>query len=142
MMLVVVVSGYVGRYLLVQVGRAIQGRRSDLAALTAAFERVSADLARDAPTGPMLASPFARLARRWFLPANAHAGAERPSAGRLAVRLADAMVDVDYAVRAEEVVRDLFGKWLKLHILIAMILYTLLALHVWSGLYYGLRWLP
>ena len=28
----------------------------------------------------------------------------------------------------------------KLHIILSVILYALLALHVWSGFYFGLRW--
>ncbi|KMO24922.1 membrane protein, partial [Methylobacterium aquaticum] len=41
MLLVVVGTGYVGRYLLSRITKAVQAERSDLASLTAAFERVS-----------------------------------------------------------------------------------------------------
>ncbi len=33
-----------------------------------------------------------------------------------------------------------FGKWLKLHIVISVLLYVLLALHVWAAVHFGLRW--
>jgi hypothetical protein len=62
-------------------------------------------------------------------------------AGPDRLQLAKAMADVEFAIRAEEVMRDLFTKWLKLHIAIATILYALLTIHVWSGFYFGLRWL-
>jgi uncharacterized membrane protein YsdA (DUF1294 family) len=144
MTLVVVVSGYVGRYLLGQIGRAIQGRRSELAALAAAFERASAEAASDPGPPPAWRGLLARWSSRLLAPAGPRADAVAAAPGAAAeraLRLADAMADTEYAIRAEEVVRDLFTKWLKLHIAIAMILYALLALHVWSGLYYGLRWL-
>lgn len=130
MMLIVVVSGYIGRYLLAQLVRATRGRRSELADLQIALSRTPAD-------------PPVRW-RRWVLNwtrlFTAKAAIPSPP---LPSRheLAQAIADVEFAVRAEVVVQRLFGQWLKLHILIAMILYLLLALHVWSGLYYGLRWL-
>lgn len=138
MMLVVVLSGYVGRHLLGQITSAVQGRRAELASLTAAFEQAARSA--PAPAAETVRRGFlARLASRLLTPVGAPAGARtQPDL----VRLADALADVEYAVRAEDVVRRLFTAWLRLHIVIAMVLYGLLALHVWSGLYYGLRWLP
>jgi hypothetical protein len=34
-----------------------------------------------------------------------------------------------------------FSRSLNLHIFLSVILYMLLALHIWNGIYYGLRWL-
>jgi hypothetical protein len=34
-----------------------------------------------------------------------------------------------------------FGRSLKLHIALSVILYVLLALHIGSGIFFGLRWL-
>lgn len=137
MMLVVVLSGYIGRYLLVQISTAIQGRRSELAALTNALDRELSTAA--SIQQPIATGMLARVAR-WFFAPFGNAALPGPQ-GADPVRLANAIADVEYAIRAEEVARDLFGTWLKLHIVIAMVLYGLLALHVWSGLYYGLRWL-
>ena len=140
MVLVAVLTGYVGRYLLARIAKAVQGERSDLAALTAAFDRASSAV-RMSPQ-PALAGVLARLARILFIPADVVPGAAPAGdAGRL-VAVADAMADMESAIRTEEVMRNLFDRWLPLHILVAIILYGLLALHVWSGLYYGLRWLP
>jgi hypothetical protein len=131
MMLVVVVSGYIGRYLLAQISRAVRGRRSELAALQNALSH--------AP--PELPVSWATRLFRWM-----HLFTEdisTPYSGSPPSRrqFAKAMADVEFAVRAEAVVQKLFEQWLRLHILIAIILYLLLALHIWSGLYYGLRWL-
>lgn len=128
LMLVVVLSGYVGRYMLSQLGRAIRGRQSDLAALRAALELA-------APAPPSSARGFWRRLRDGLAPIDSQTLA--PSAERLAAAIAD----LEFAVRAEGVVKALFDRWLKLHIVIAMALYALLAIHIWSGLYFGLRWL-
>lgn len=135
MMLVVVLTGYMGRYLLARIAAAVQGERSELAALTAAFERASAEAG--AAAGPRPDRVFGRWAQSLFVPVEAEPGG---SAHRT-VQLAQAMADVEHAIRTEEAMRSLFDRWLPLHILLAIILYGLLALHVWSGLYYGLRWL-
>ena len=129
LMLIVVVSGYVGRYLLSQLGRAIRGRQSELAALRAALDQVASGETPLPRSGAWqrLQGAFVRRDNR----------SETPSAARLA----GAIADIEFAVRAEALVKVLFERWLKLHIVIAMALYALLALHIWSGLYYGLRWL-
>ena len=134
MMLVVVISGYTGRYLLGQTAKAVRGRRANLAAVKAALARTPADPRDEHHTAS--ASLLDRL-RRTFLAPEPAAASKQPASRR---SLAEAAADLEFAVRAEAVVNDLFGRWLKLHIVIAMILYALLALHVWSGLYYGLRW--
>ena len=51
------------------------------------------------------------------------------------------MADLEYAVKTHEVVRQAFGCWLACHIIISLLLYMLLALHIWAAWYFGLRWL-
>ena len=138
MMLAVVLSGYVGRYLLVQIATAVQGRRSELAALTAAFERARLEAAGHSTAPPAGYGILPRWAFRLFRssdPAPVTAQADR------LVAIAEAMADVDHAIRAEDVMREHFKWWLQLHVIVAVVLYGLLAMHVWAGLYYGLRWL-
>ena len=129
-MLVVVLTGYVGRYLLLRIATAVRGERSQLAILTAEFEQAVAAL-------PVEAASPAPWWRRAFL---VQADDTKPGAQR-AIELAEGVADVEQAIRAEEVTRDLFDRWLPLHTLTAILLYGLLALHVWSGYYYGFRWL-
>lgn len=138
-MLVVVLSGYTGRYLLGRIARGVEARRSELAALWAANAAATdaRALAEPAASGTMRRLPG--LLRDLFFERS------EPTATTVAAHrrraLADALADAEQALRIEETMRDLFARWLKLHIAIAAILYVLLALHVWAGLYYGLRWL-
>lgn len=55
--------------------------------------------------------------------------------------LAGAIADTEYAIRSEELAGSLLRRWLILHTVLAIVLIVLLVLHVWAGLYYGLRWL-
>ena len=51
------------------------------------------------------------------------------------------VADLEYAVRTHELFKRWFSRSLKVHIVLSVILYVLLALHIGSGIYFGLRWL-
>lgn len=140
-MILVVITGYVSRYLLVQVARAVRGRKSDLATLKAAFAAFPPAQIR----GGEPSSPAGRLRQKhtllgaFFVPSEPASEPVDRASG--AAELASAIADTEYAIRSEEVTNQLFGASLNVHIAVAVILFGLLALHIWSGLYYGLRWL-
>lgn len=139
MTIVVVLSGFAGRYLLGQISTAIQGRRSELAVLTKAFEAMSTKPQSAAAVQAGAPPAFWSWMRRFAGPAGK---ASLGTADNVpSIEIAEAIADVDFAIRVEEVARDLFATWLRLHIVIAMILYALLGLHIWSGYYFGFRWL-
>ena len=56
-------------------------------------------------------------------------------------RTAEGVADLEYAVRTHELFKRWFGWSLTLHIVLSVIFYLLLALHIGSGIYFGLRWL-
>ena len=59
---------------------------------------------------------------------------------RYALPLASAAADLQYSIQFQERVRRLFNAWLSAHIAFSIIFYLLLALHIWAGIYFGLRW--
>jgi len=131
-LLVMVISGYVGRYLLLQIGRGIRGRTSELATLRASLARLPPTAFTEETSETRQHGWFTRF----FLTPS-----ERQTEQGSAVSLAEALADVEYAVRSENVANTLFNRWRRVHIILATLLYTLLVLHIWSGVYYGLRWL-
>lgn len=76
---------------------------------------------------------------RLFLRTDRDANAPLP-AGMRAIRMAESVADLEYAVRTHETFKRVFAKWLKLHIALSMLLYVLLGLHIWAAIYFGLRW--
>jgi hypothetical protein len=66
------------------------------------------------------------------------AGTTKASAELLS--LASAAADLQYSVQFQERVRKAFNAWLSAHIAFSMIFYLLLTLHIWAGIYFGLRW--
>ena len=53
---------------------------------------------------------------------------------------ASAAADLQYSIQFQQRVRKLFHAWLSAHIAFSIIFYVLLPLHVWAGIYFGLRW--
>ncbi|WP_371422557.1 hypothetical protein [Tardiphaga sp.] len=133
LLLLTVLSGFVGRYLLAELAKALRGRKSELASLNAAF--------LDLPSPPQEQTGEAKSHPRWlryfFIPAQTPTAADVKDKDSLAAALSD----VEYAVRAEEATNALFSRWRYLHIAAGAILYLLLLLHVTAAIYYGLRWL-
>lgn len=136
-MLLVVVSGFAVRYLLTYVGHEItdklvllQTARGDLDSAWGVLERSPAAM-RDLPNAPVLAAGLASL------------GLDVPFGGPAGevIRTAESVADLEYAVRTHEVFKRWFGWSLKLHIVLSVTMYALLALHIGSGIYFGLRWL-
>ncbi len=136
-MLLVVVSGFAVRYLLAFVGHEItdkllllQTARGDLDSAWGVLEQSPAEM-EALPTAPLLAAGLASL------------GLGLPSGGPAGdvTRIAESVADLEYAVRTHELFKRWFGRSLKLHIALSVILYLLLALHIGSGIYFGLRWL-
>ncbi len=143
MMIVVAISGFVGRYLLGRISAGTREKQQLLAGLRVAYERAAGELTKEPQSAGTLrpfAGFFSRLAAPFFIE-QGRSSAQPLSAPARALRLSESIADVEYAVKTHETFKALFKRWLACHIVIAIVLYTLLGLHVWSGWYYGIRWL-
>jgi hypothetical protein len=141
MTLLVVLSGFTGRYLMGYFTQELLEKRQMLDALKAAYNQAASELARQPEQAAVLgtfAGFLSRILAGVFLPSPAGEGGLALPVR--AVRLADAMADLEYAIKTHETFKRWFSRWLKFHIVISAILYVLLALHVWSGIHFGLRW--
>jgi hypothetical protein len=136
-LLLVVVSGFAVRYLLTYVTHEItdkllmlQTARGDLDSAWGVLENSPVEM-RALPAPVLLAAGLAAV------------GIEFPSGGPASEvsRSAEGVADLEYAVRTHELFKRWFGRSLKLHIVLSVILYLLLALHIGSGIHFGLRWL-
>jgi hypothetical protein len=136
-MLLVVVNGFAVRYLLTYVGHEItdklvllQTARGDLDSAWGVLDNSLAEM-RGLPKKPVLAAGLASL------------GFELNALGPVGqvTRTAESVADLEYAVRTHELFKRWFAHSLKVHIGLSVILYVLLALHIGSGIYFGLRWL-
>ena len=116
-LLLVVVSGFIVRYLLTYAGQEItdklallQTGRGDLDHAWGVMETAGAEMAGLFKRGDVN-------------------------------RLAEAVADLEYAGRTHELFKRWFKRTLMVHIVLSVSLYVLLALHIGTGIYFGLRWL-
>ncbi len=142
MTLIVVLSGFIGRFFNARISRTIKAQKAMLKDLNRAYEEEAGKL-RELPGGTSYIRPFS-----WVLARKAHrvlaiperAEQDLPSVAAHTVELAESIADVEYAIRTHETFKRAFKIWLRGHILISAVLYALLALHVWSAIHFGLRW--
>jgi hypothetical protein len=123
-MLTVVVTGFVGRYYLPQTATEIREKQSRLATLRSAYDR----------TALIMSSLGAATSDG--SPVSASALQDVPL-----LQLVDGISDLEYAIGSHEAVKKIFMQWIGLHVVAAITMYALLALHIAAEIYYGLRWL-
>lgn len=140
-MLVAVLTGVVGRYFLGQVSQELREKQDWLAKLQASYQHTADEWARQPePALPLTGRGFVgRIAAGFFAPEPVAVPQHLALAYR-AMSLAESMADLEYAIKSHELLKRRFAIWLKLHIASSIVFYLLLALHVWAGIYFGLRW--
>lgn len=142
MTLLVVLSGFTGRYVMNQFSQTIREKRLMLTQLEVAYRESAGELAAD-PEHAAILRPFtglvSRLIGRFFMK-SIHPGYQTAPAPLRALALSESMADLEYAIKTHAWFKAAFGCWLRFHIAISLILYLLLALHVWASVYFGLRW--
>lgn len=113
-MLLALLSGYVGRHYLHYVSLELRERRAAAARLRIEYDELAARGA-------------------------AAAGLQATAAA--SVQVADALAELEYAIRADEWIRDRLRLWLPLHVAASVVFYALLVAHLVSAVLYGARWL-
>lgn len=111
LLLIVVFSGYIGRYLLSRISNDVVQKKKLLSSLDS--EYAATVVAMHART---------QLKRE------------------IIYDLAESIADTEYAISTHDFFKRLFSGWLKLHIILSSFFYILLALHIGGVNYFGLRW--
>ncbi|MBL4698220.1 MAG: hypothetical protein JKX70_05235 [Phycisphaerales bacterium] len=142
LMLVVVLSGFVGRFLNAKISRSIKVKKMMLAELNSAYQEATDEL-HQYPDAASHVKPFSIGIVRMLFRVMAKPDSSGPDlASKVAhtIEIAESIADVEYAISTHETFKRAFKVWLRWHIIISMGFYVLLALHVWSGIHFGLRW--
>jgi len=116
-MLTVVASGFIGRYYLATIGAELRDDQKQLGILRTRYDSIVQAAA------------------------NPKEQAAADLKGVPLEHLLGAMSDLEFAITGRETLKRTLRRWVLLHIGASVLMYGLLALHIWSGIYYGLRWL-
>lgn len=129
--LLVVLSGFVGRYLMGYINHGLREKQQMLGRLQFEYEQLSLRVSSSDTVQPSMSDQH----RDW-LP-----GGDQPevSVSSFTV-LASAIADLEYSIVVHGGMTNLFRRWLRFHLVISGVLIALLSFHIWSGVYYGLRW--
>lgn len=140
LMLVIVLSGVIGRYLWGYLSDELREKKSLLDRLEQRYRALALELESTADGAPIvrfMARPFVRLIAPLLLP--------RPERSALFVAgevldVTQSMADVEYAIKGSETIRRIFGYWLRLHLVLSCVFLALLIAHIGVSLAYGLGW--
>lgn len=131
-MLIVVLSGIVGRYLFRSVSRTLKEQEKELEALRSTFQKRRQEIAAcealfdpdraEKETGTIDEEQRDRCARLY--------------------ELAQSISELEYATSFFDSTKSIFSKWMKVHHVLTLFLFSFVILHILIVLYYGLRWLP
>ncbi|WP_417850228.1 hypothetical protein [Thalassoglobus sp.] len=140
MTILVVLSGFVGRYLMKQFSSEIREKEALLATLQTTYQAAIADVSANPERAQQLQQSSGivqRLVNSMFhIETTTASGRDVENM----IRMSESIADVEYAIKTHEHFKLWFGKWLKFHILISFVLYILMALHIWAAIHFGLRW--
>ncbi len=134
MVLLVVLIGFIGRYLMSHISQGLREKQQKLRGLQLGFQQMSQDFAhqnvehtstRSAPDRPWT----------WL-----SGWSQTEDSVSSVSAVAGGIADLEYSIAVHGWMKNRFQKWLRFHLVISGVLCFLLALHVWSGVYYGLRW--
>jgi drug/metabolite transporter superfamily protein YnfA len=135
MTLIVVASGFVGRYAMSFLGQDVRALRSNLEPLILEHERL---------VGSRTHASGGRMSKLRMMRARVAGVGLSDAQGALddwrLLQVSDAIADTEGAIAADKWMKKAFGTWLKVHISLSLVLYGLLATHVASAIYFGLRW--
>lgn len=121
-MLVVVLSGFAGRYYLVQLGTDVRDQQVALGLLRTRYDRLAAGIPGSGGAG-------------------AAGAAAREGSGEV-TRLVGGIADLEHSIARRDRIKLALSRCTVVHVAAALVLYPLLVLHIWNGIYFGLRWLP
>lgn len=139
-MLLVVLSGLIGRYLMGSLAHSMNEKKTMLDGFEQAYHAAAVELQSDAPARSTLKLFSGPLARFFFLSSwHGPPGAEMPLVERV-LRLSDSISETEFSIKMDALFRRSVAKWLAIHTFLSAVLLILLAAHIGTSVYFGLRW--
>ncbi len=142
MMMVTVLSGFVGRYFLSYSSQELREKQDTLNLMATQYNQLVNEMSNK-PNIEIAYAASHNLVRRAL---NSLIGTETSLVDAntplyiRTLRLTESIADVEYSIMMHEYLKRRTIYWLKVHILTSCAFYLLLIVHVWSAIYFGIRW--
>lgn len=135
-LLAVVLSGFIGQYLMTFISDETREKRTNLSILEQRYRDTALALAAH----PDRQQVVRALSKSWFL---SWFGGASPDirVAKEAHALSESIADLEYALQSHAAIKIIFVRWIKFHIVLSVVLLILLIMHIWSSFYFGVRWL-
>jgi hypothetical protein len=138
-MLMVVLSGIVGRFLFQRVNRSLKEQQRELAMLKDVFQTRREEIATcHAYFGLECAGKKENKTEMKNEPLEE----EQEHKCQQLFDLAQSISELEYTTTVFDSTRSLFSRWTRLHHFLVLFLFSFVILHILTVLYYGLRWIP
>ncbi len=141
LMLVVVISGFIGRYILSLISSRIRDKKELKGELESQLIFAKKELQRSVCSTRIkkLTSTSHSLVRSFSTMFGVYSS--KFSSEQRVLRIIESISDIDYSIKIHDTAKLWFKRWLKFHITISLFLYVLLTFHIFTEIYFGLRWL-
>lgn len=137
-MFLIVFSGIVGKFLFRRVSRTLKQQQKAASLLRAQFERQkkNAELLE-----ACLIKPENEPAQDNESPEYEQIKWERDRQCEELLEVVHSLAETEYLVKAFSGTKKLFSRWLRVHYMLALLLFCMVIVHILTTFYYGLRWL-
>ena len=137
-MFVVVFSGIIGKFLFKKVNRTLKQRRSDLSLLRERFEKLREDTAL---VQACLRTPASDTPQEKTIHKDEQAELELDRKCEELLDVAHSIAEAEYIEKAFSGTKRLFSRWIRIHYVLTVLLFSVMMVHVLTTFYYGFRWL-
>lgn len=143
MMMLTVLSGFVGRYFLSYSSIEIKEKQTELNLLATQYNQLISEIGKQSKseTAYVVSNNLISRAFNSFVGTHGVVTDSKSLLSQRAMRLAESIADLEYAIKTHELLKRRTSQWLKIHIITSCAFYLLLILHIWSAIYFGLRYL-
>jgi len=143
MMMLTVLSGFIGRYFLCFSSGELHEKKDLLNLLATEYNQLVGKMVQQPNEEVIYAASHDTVSHA----VNSLVGTETLAAdvkaplSIRALRLAESIADLEYAIKTFDLLKRRTARWLKVHIATSCAFYVLLILHIWSAIYFGLKYL-
>lgn len=142
-LMLTVLSGFIGRYFLSYSSKEISEKQTELNLLATQYNQLIDQIGKQPKSEPTFVVSNNSISRAFnsFVGIRQAATDAKSLLSQRAMRLAESIADLEYAIKTHELLKRRTAGWLKIHIITSSAFYILLLLHIWSAVYFALRFL-